>query len=119
VEAMQAALSDKQRLRRDVRAVQIAYAARDARALAREVAVREAARKIGEEARLRWEETKAALEAEQRLKEEAEAKARAEEEARAAAQAVETLQVPDFAPDPVLPQDGVPLLPELDLNLNP
>lgn len=122
VEAMQAALSDKQRLRRDVRAVQIAYAARDKRISAREAAVRGAARRVGEQARLMWEGTKAALEEEQRLKEEAEAKAKAEEEARAAAAAAkaeEMLNVPDFSADPVLPQDGVPVLPELDLNLNP
>ena len=66
--------------------------------------------------------TKAAREEEQRLIEEAEAKARAEEEARAAAaaaEAAETLKVPGFSADPVLPQDGVPLLPEMDLNFNP
>lgn len=123
VEAMQAALSDKQRLRRDVRIVQLAYAARDARAAARETAVRESARRLGEEARLRWDVRKAELEEEARLKKEAEEKAKAEEAAAkaaaAAAKAAETLANPDFTPDSTLPQTPAPLLPEIDLNLNP
>ena len=122
VEAMQAALSDKQRLRRDVRAVQLAYAARDARVLAREDAVRGSARRLGDEARQLWEVRKAALEEEARLKLEAEAKAKAEDAvcgAEAAAEAARALAVPDFTPDPVQPLLPAPALPEMDLNLNP
>ncbi len=85
VEAMQAALIEKQRLRRDVRALQLAYAARDARALKLEEALREAGRRQGEMARARWETEKARLEEEARAKAEADEKARVEAEAAAKA----------------------------------
>ncbi len=83
VEAMQAALIEKQRLRRDVRTLQLAYAVRDARAQKLEEALREAGRRQGEIARAQWETEKARLEEEAKAKAEAEEKAKAEAEAAA------------------------------------
>lgn len=122
VEAMQAALSDKQRLRRDVRAVQLAYAVRDARSAAREQAVRQAAKRLGDETRMEWEVRKAALEEEERQKREADERAKAEKEARAAeaaAKSADALGDPDFTGTPVLPGNSIPALPDLQLDLNP
>ena len=147
VEAMQAALIEKQRLRRDVRTLQLAYAARDARALRLEQALREAARRQGEVARTQWESEKARLEAEEKAKAEAEEKARAEAEAaakasekadekaraeadakaaEAAANALE-LDAPDVKPQagfdslPGVNPDAqkIPALPGLDLQITP
>ncbi len=121
VEAMQAALIEKQRLRRDVKALQVAYAARDARALRLETALREAARQKAELARQQWlaekarlaAEDKARREAEAKAKKEAEAKARAAEEAAAAKAAAEAAKALDPVPL-VTPTDPVPLVTPID-----
>ncbi len=132
VEAMQAALIEKQRLRRDAKTVQLAYAERDYRAARREAALREAARKKGEEAQALWNVEKARIEAEEKARREADAKAKAdaelkaEEEAakaaeakRAAAAAKALEQAPLVTPvDPsfAAPPQAQPDLPKLDLS---
>lgn len=149
VEAMQAALTDKQRLRRDLRTVQLAYADRDRRASALEGALRAAAKIKGEQAQQLWLDEKARLEEEARLQREAEEKARIEAEAKAAEEAVkaeaaakaaeaaakaaeaakaaqtQTLPDPNLADPFGAPQETpgtgtvVPAIPKLQLDLNP
>lgn len=136
VEAMQAGLIEKQRLRRDVKAVQLAYAERKARSEQLEQALRAAARVRGEAARQLWEAEKARLEAEAKAKAEADAKAKKEAEekakadaeaaaAKAAADAAKALEAPAVdlakpgAADFANPAQGGAQLPQLDLQLKP
>ena len=98
VEAMQAALLEKQRLRREVRYYAMLQQARADAEAERLRLEEEERRKAEEEARVRAEaEAKAKAEEEARLKAEAEAKAKAEEEARLKAEEEARLQAEEEA----------------------
>ncbi len=109
VEALQSALVEKQRLRRDVRLISMLYVERDRRALLRESAVREEAARRAAVLAAEWATEKARLEAEKskleaervRLEEEAKAKAAAEKAASEAGNAVDqNIEPPTDAPPP-------------------
>lgn len=121
VEDMQAALVEKQRLRRDVAQIKLAYAERDRKAELRDEAVRRDAKTKAELMAAAWAQEQARLEAEAKAqaeaqaKAEADAKAAADAKAKADAEAQNALQSPPtVVPDPNT-VDGV--LQNFDLNL--
>lgn len=127
VEDMQAALVEKQRLRRDVAQIKLAYADRDRKAELRDEAVRRDAKSKAQVMAAAWLQEQARLEAEAKAQAEvqakaeadakaaADAKAKADAEAQRALEAAKALQSP--SPVEVSPNTVDGVLKNFDLNL--
>ncbi|MGL4489143.1 MAG: AsmA-like C-terminal region-containing protein, partial [Rhizobiaceae bacterium] len=117
VEALQSALVEKQRLRRDVRLIGMLYAERDRRALLRETAVRTEAARLAATLSAQWEREKAKQE-EKRLLLEAEAKAAAEKAAADAAKVQLDNQLEPQQPEVPANQNLDDVFQSLDFDVN-